>query len=565
MNAVATSEVPTQPIDTYGGLLREGETPEQALRRLERRSNFTKVIGSDEGQRLLAAATAQVRATPNGGIRAKRQAKIDTKVHKLVDDAIAGGPVVTVAALAGAIAAAEAEVDDLDPFALLCVGSNHVPGHTPGCADFRAPVVAAQLLDLPLEQLDIGENIRVDPGEIEGLAASILETGLQSPIRAIGPGPNGRYRAVNGQRRILASRLAKLPTIQAVVEASADVDAPGPRRSIAQLAENLQKKDMNPIEEAAALRAVLDGTKGLTQAALAKSLGRSEPWIASTLGLLKAPTEVQALVRSDEISIAHAKAVAGLPAADQVRLAKSAAKNGISAHSLEESAKWERRSQTERKDRSGFASAAAARGLAALAKAATPKDVALYVYATDWRVQDEDVRKIIRAEGYTIAGGWARSGKDRWAKCDCTALQLQIRDGEGSTIEPACASDAHYRAFEKERNAAATEKRAADEAERLRLPALVRAAVGANDMIPTVGRMILRAIDGYQMKNWSEYSKIEDGEIAAAIADKLTSESSVRGGYDAKGALPIKTVLRELGAVDEDAPAPKAKAKAARR
>src|SRR6185369_15874840 len=107
----------------------------------------------------------------------------------------------------------------------------------------------------------------------------------------------------------------------------ADVLAkPGARRASEQVAENRVRLAMNPVDEAVALRAILDGEKGLTQVTLAKRIGMSEPWIASTLALLKAPAEIQALVRTDELSIAHAKAVAGLPAEVQVRLATSAAR-----------------------------------------------------------------------------------------------------------------------------------------------------------------------------------------------------------------------------------------------
>lgn len=573
MNAVAVNDVPTT--DTYGGLLREGETPEQGLRRLEKRRNFTKVIGTDEGQRLLAAAAAQVRAVPNGGIGRKRPVPatpLNADGDVILDNTFGTPPTRIPPGSIDVTPRGSSDVSDVtppvEPEALACVGSNHVPGHSRGCPAFREPLVesvAAQLVDLPLELIDIGENVRREVGDLEGLASSIVELGVQQPV-TVTPSGAGRYTLLLGQRRVLASRLAKLPTIRAIVVADpADVLAkPGARRASEQVAENRVRLAMNPVDEAVALRAILDGEKGLTQVTLAKRIGMSEPWIASTLALLKAPAEVQELVRTDTLSIAHAKAIAGLPAADQVRLAKSAASNGVSAHSLEETAKWERSRQSQTREQAGLAAKAAARGLIALDKAKTPKDVPLYVFASDWRIQDADVRKVIREEGYTVAEGWARTGKDRWAKCDCKALELQIRDGEGSTVGPACTSDAHWRAFEKERNAVAVERRAAEEADRKRLAGFVRAAMPA-ELIPVIGRLILRGLEGYQMKNWAEYSKIPDGKIRDAIADKLTTEAAIRGGYDAKGALPVKTIIRELGGVEENTPEPAPKAKHPRR
>lgn len=541
MNAVAVENVPRgNQVDTFGGLRREGETIAQALTRLERRRNYAKVIGTDEGQRLLAAAAkANADARRQVGAPPKRQAPLD--------------PIEEARALAGLPLA--------DP--LVCVGSNHVPGHSEGCPKVREIALAVnpdavhaieaagkaagpRLIALPLDLVDIGENVRADAGDLEGLAASLVAEGIQQPIRAVGPGPDGRYRAINGQRRILASRLAKLTTIDAVVEASSAVDKPGAKRSIAQLAENLIRKDMNPIEEALALRAVLDDDKTLTQVELGRRLGRSEPWMASTLALLRAPAAVQDFVRTEALSIAHAKALAGLPADDQVRLAKSAVANGVSAHSLEQTAKYERQDLTAREASKKRQEDAGKRAIAALEAAGTPKTARLYVVAEDYRIRDDEVRKVVKAAGYKVEDGWARTG-DRWAKCNCTALMLRIRDGKGSTIEAVCVSEAHRRELDKEQNAVRTAKEAVAAADRKALAKAVRDAM-PKDLHPTIGRLILKVLDGYYGKSWSEYSKISD--VAKAIADKLTDDASLRGsGYngDAK-AVPIKTLLKELGA-----------------
>src|SRR5690349_15886367 len=129
------------------------------------------------------------------------------------------------------------------------------------------PRPVAILDDILLELVDVAENVRTDPGDLSELMASIAELGVQSPVKGTAQA-DGRYRLVYGQRRVLASRELGRQRIPAIVEPPSDVDAVGARRSIEQLAENLIRKDLNPIEEAVALREVLDGDPDLSQAEL---------------------------------------------------------------------------------------------------------------------------------------------------------------------------------------------------------------------------------------------------------------------------------------------------------
>jgi ParB/RepB/Spo0J family partition protein len=130
------------------------------------------------------------------------------------------------------------------------------------------PRETQRLEEISLDLVDVGANVRVDAGELEELAASIVELGVLQPVK-VTPMANGRYRLLWGQRRVLASRQAGKTTIPAIVDIEDDqlADA-GARRSIEQLAENLQRKDLNPIEEAVALREVLDADKRSSTAGL---------------------------------------------------------------------------------------------------------------------------------------------------------------------------------------------------------------------------------------------------------------------------------------------------------
>src|SRR3954465_11248632 len=149
-----------------------------------------------------------------------------------------------------------------------------VPRETRAPARASRPV--ASLDDILLELVDVDDNVRDDVGDLTELQASIAELGLLSPVKVTAQA-DGRYRLVYGQRRVLACRALGRLKISAIVEPASDVDQVGARRSIEQLAENLQRKDLNPIEEAVALREVLDADPNLTQEALADQLAMSRP------------------------------------------------------------------------------------------------------------------------------------------------------------------------------------------------------------------------------------------------------------------------------------------------
>lgn len=562
---VAVTDVPRGKADTFGGLLRNGESPEQALKRLEKRKDYSKVIGTDAGQQLLAAATAQVAAAPNGGLSAKPRRRALTEI-----------PAEPVLACDGSnhipgcdhfpttsAAAPEPTPDRSAPRGVQAPVERATPGSAPAAgrsSELLETVTAIALI--PIDLIDVGENVRKDVGDIEGLAASIGELGLQQPV-TVTPTAKGRYTLLLGQRRYLASRLldeaqrqangaTRAPAvIRAIVVADPTevLAKPGARRASEQVAENRVRMAMNPVEEALALRAILDADKKLSHAALAKRIGMSEPWIASTLAVLRAPAKVQDLVRSGELSLAHAKAIGGLDAETQVRLAKSAVANGISAHSLEESAKWERRTQGERNAGAKRTADAVKRALAALEQSGTPKDAVLFVYAEHWQIQDSEIRKALRDAGYTgVSDGWARGGEP-WSKCDCASLQLRVRDGEGSTITRVCTNDTHWRVLEKEQNAARSEKEAAAKAERGELRTAVRAAL-PDDLQPTLARLMLKALDGYYGKAWTEYEKLQDKTVLNQLADKLTDDGVLRGSQfngDSKR-VPVKAILKGLSA-----------------
>lgn len=154
-----------------------------------------------------------------------------------------------------------------------------------------------------------------DETALAELSASIQKYGVLQPL-LVRPMADGTYQLVAGERRWRASRMAGLKEVPVVIKELDDVQT----MEIA-LIENLQREDLNPIEEAEALQALID-TCGMTQEEVAASVGRSRPAIANSLRLLKLPSEVRELTRECRISAGHARAL--LSFADREKMIETA-------------------------------------------------------------------------------------------------------------------------------------------------------------------------------------------------------------------------------------------------
>ena len=183
---------------------------------------------------------------------------------------------------------------------------------------------------LPIGQIDPNrEQPRrsVDEAALKELAASIRAVGVLQPIIVA---PDGeRYTIIAGERRYRASRLAELDEIPAIVR-----DWDSQRRLEAALVENLQRDDLNPLEEAMGVRRLMDEA-GLTQEKAAERLGKSRPAIANLLRLLTLQESVKQLVLQGKLSAGHARALAGVEPRRQVQLANLTVQQGWSVRQLE--------------------------------------------------------------------------------------------------------------------------------------------------------------------------------------------------------------------------------------
>ncbi|WP_440101314.1 ParB/RepB/Spo0J family partition protein [Streptosporangium sp. H16] len=195
------------------------------------------------------------------------------------------------------------------------------------------PVMGAYFLEIPVD--DIAPNPRqprdvFDEEALQDLAASISEVGLLQPVvvRATG---EGRYELVMGERRWRASKLAGLSEIPAIVRNTQE-----DKLLLDALIENLQREQLNALEEAAAYQQLLDDF-GATHEQLATRIGRSRSHVTNTLRLLKLPPGVQLSVAAGTISAGHARALLRLddPAA-QEHLARRIVAELLSVRAVEE-------------------------------------------------------------------------------------------------------------------------------------------------------------------------------------------------------------------------------------
>lgn len=169
---------------------------------------------------------------------------------------------------------------------------------------------------------------RIDQEGLAELAESIKSQGVMQPILARPLGA-GRYEIVAGERRWRAARMAGLASVPALVREVPD------RHALAiALIENMQREDLNPLEEATGLKRLIEEF-GMTHAQAAQAIGRSRAAITNALRLLELAPPVQDLLRDGKIDMGHARALLALPALRQIELAREAVAKQLSVRQVE--------------------------------------------------------------------------------------------------------------------------------------------------------------------------------------------------------------------------------------
>ncbi len=169
---------------------------------------------------------------------------------------------------------------------------------------------------------------RMDQDSLNELAASIKAQGVMQPI-LVRPVGGGRYEIIAGERRWRAAQLAGMSEVPALVRDIADEAA-----LAMSLIENIQRENLNPLEEAAGIQRLIDEF-GMTHQQAAYAVGRSRPAASNLLRLLHLAKPVQECLFAGELDMGHARALLSLPKADQARLAVQVVHKGLSVRETE--------------------------------------------------------------------------------------------------------------------------------------------------------------------------------------------------------------------------------------
>lgn len=182
-----------------------------------------------------------------------------------------------------------------------------------------------------------------DDEQLRALAESIAEIGVLQPVIVRALPDAGRYALIAGERRWRAAKLANVTVIPAIVRQANDADT-----LVEAIVENVHREDLDPLEEAAAYRQLIDDFD-LTHDQVGKRVGKSRATITNSLRLLALPASVQAKVRTRELTAGHARVLAGVTSSTTAKtLAERAIGGGLSVRQLEQLAASETSSKKPR-------------------------------------------------------------------------------------------------------------------------------------------------------------------------------------------------------------------------
>ncbi|MEW5790650.1 MAG: ParB/RepB/Spo0J family partition protein [Pseudomonadota bacterium] len=188
-----------------------------------------------------------------------------------------------------------------------------------------------ELRQIPVDLLSRGRyqpRSHMDAEALAELAASIRAQGIMQPI-VVRPIGQGRYEIIAGERRWRAAQMAALERVPAIVR-----EVPDEQALALALIENIQREDLNPIEEAQALQRLLDEF-GLTHQVLAEQVGRARASVTNLLRLLKLPAAVRGWIEEGRLGMGHARALLNLPEAQQQLVAQQIVARDLSVRETE--------------------------------------------------------------------------------------------------------------------------------------------------------------------------------------------------------------------------------------
>lgn len=209
-----------------------------------------------------------------------------------------------------------------------------------------------KLRDLPVDLVRRGKyqpRRDMDPDALEELAESIRKQGVMQPI-VVRPVSDSDYEIIAGERRWRAAQLAGLDRVPAIVR-----DVPDETAVAMALIENIQRENLNAMEEAIALQRLQDEFE-LTQAEVAEAIGKSRSTVTNLLRLMNLDSDVQVMLEHGDLEMGHGRALLGLPQAQQLEAANQVAAKSMSVRQTEAlvrkllEPKPEKKAETQRKD-----------------------------------------------------------------------------------------------------------------------------------------------------------------------------------------------------------------------
>jgi len=189
----------------------------------------------------------------------------------------------------------------------------------------------SELKKLPVEKIEKGEyqpRLSIDPDALQDLAESIKAQGLVQPV-VVRRLSSGSYELIAGERRWRAAQIAGLHEIPAIVR-----DIPDQAAAAMSLIENIQREDLNPLEEAIAMSRLI-ADFGLTHQQTAESVGRSRTAVTNLLRLLELEDETKTMLDERQLDMGHARALLALKGREQVTTALNVVKKGLSVRETE--------------------------------------------------------------------------------------------------------------------------------------------------------------------------------------------------------------------------------------
>jgi len=211
-------------------------------------------------------------------------------------------------------------------------GPDTVSSAGPGPSSLTSPGLAASLRLVDMVAGKYQPRTRMDEGALYELAESIKAQGIMQPIlvRRLSSGPNdGKYEIIAGERRYRAAKLAGLDSVPVLIR-----DVPDESAAVMSLIENMQREDLNPLEEAQGLQRLVKEF-GLTHELAAQAVGRSRSAASNLLRLLNLAEPVQTMLMAGDLDMGHARALLALERAEQITAANQISAKKMSVREAE--------------------------------------------------------------------------------------------------------------------------------------------------------------------------------------------------------------------------------------